>query len=73
MTYLGKIKGEKILKLHRLWELYLIEYLNNKSKYKHYNIEFIEYIITPIIKKKLKIILKNYYLNKKKIKSAIDL
>ncbi len=45
----GKNKGQRILKLHRLWEQYLTQYLRIAPDHVHEDAETIEHIITPEI------------------------
>ncbi len=53
LTKLGASKGRRITRLHRLWELYLSEYMDIASDHVHDNAESIEHIITPEIEQKL--------------------
>lgn len=52
-TTAGKHKGQRITKLHRLWELYLTEYLRIAPDHVHEDAETIEHIITPELEKRL--------------------
>ena len=52
-TRAGKTKGQRITKLHRLWELYLTEYLRIAPDHVHEDAETIEHIITPELEKRL--------------------
>jgi manganese/zinc/iron transport system permease protein len=52
-TQAGKRKGQRVTKLHRLWELYLTEYLRIAPDHVHEDAETIEHIITPELEKKL--------------------
>jgi manganese/zinc/iron transport system permease protein len=52
-THAGKRKGQRVTKLHRLWELYLTEYLRIAPDHVHEDAETIEHIITPELEKKL--------------------
>jgi manganese/zinc/iron transport system permease protein len=47
LTVMGKKSGEKISRLHHLWELYLTQYLKVKPDHAHENAESIEHVITP--------------------------
>ncbi|MCG8340705.1 MAG: metal ABC transporter permease [Cytophagales bacterium] len=58
-TEAGKNKGQTVLRLHRLWEVYLTAYLKIKSDHVHDDAESIEHIITPEIEAELKTML-NY-------------
>jgi manganese/zinc/iron transport system permease protein len=53
LTEEGKNKGQRIVKLHRLWELYLTEYLRIAPDHVHDEAETIEHIITPEIEARL--------------------
>ncbi len=53
LTEEGKVKGQRVTKLHRLWEMYLTEYVNLAPDHVHDDAENIEHIITPEIEKKL--------------------
>lgn len=53
LTEAGKVKGQRVTKLHRLWEMYLTEYLRLDPDHVHDDAENIEHIITPEIEKKL--------------------
>lgn len=53
LTNVGFDKGRRLVKLHRLWELYLTEYLNIKIDHVHEDADSIEHIITPEIEKQL--------------------
>ena len=53
LTPEGKNKGQRIVKLHRLWELYLTEYLRIAPDHVHDDAETIEHIITPEIEARL--------------------
>ncbi len=52
-TAAGKAKGQRITKLHRLWELYLTEYLRIAPDHVHEDAETIEHIITPELERRL--------------------
>ena len=52
-TQAGKDKGQRITKLHRLWELYLTEYLRIAPDHVHEDAETIEHIITPELERRL--------------------
>jgi manganese/zinc/iron transport system permease protein len=59
LTEDGKKKAAYIVRLHRLWELYLIEYLSSEVEKVHQSAELIEHIITPEIEDKLTKLLLN--------------
>jgi manganese/zinc/iron transport system permease protein len=52
-TKAGKNKGQRVVKLHRLWELYLTKYLRIAPDHVHEDAENIEHVITPEIEKQL--------------------
>jgi manganese/zinc/iron transport system permease protein len=53
LTPEGKNHGQRITRLHRLWELYLTEYLRIAPDHVHDDAEMIEHIITPEIEARL--------------------
>lgn len=53
LTPEGLQKGMRIVKLHRLWELYLTKYLQIAPDHVHEDAETIEHVITPEIEKRL--------------------
>ncbi len=55
----GKIKAEKIVRLHRLWEVYLADYLGVGAEKVHRNAEEMEHIITPELEEALTKLLKD--------------
>jgi manganese/zinc/iron transport system permease protein len=57
LTSEGLEKGKRTQRLHRLWELYLTEYLRIAPDHVHENAESIEHILTPEMEKKLEKIL----------------
>lgn len=52
-TEAGRWKGQRVVKLHRLWELYLSKYMKIAPDHVHEDAETIEHIITPEIEKQL--------------------
>lgn len=52
-TEAGRIKGQRVVKLHRLWELYLSKYVKIAADHVHEDAETIEHIITPEIEAEL--------------------
>ena len=56
-TELGAKKGRRMVKLHRLWELYLSTYLKIAPDHVHEDAETIEHIITPELEATLERIL----------------
>lgn len=53
LTQEGKEKGQRITRLHRLWEMYLTEYLRIAPDHVHEDAETMEHIITPELEAKL--------------------
>lgn len=53
LTLDGKTESKRVVRLHRLWELYLTKKMNFKSDHIHGIAETIEHIITPEIEAKL--------------------
>ncbi|MCR9252805.1 MAG: metal ABC transporter permease [bacterium] len=53
ITSEGQNKGRRIVKLHRLWELYLTTYLRIAPDHVHEDAEKIEHIITPELEARL--------------------
>lgn len=54
LTSEGKRRGQRITRLHRLWELYLTEYLHLAPDHVHEDAETIEHIITPELEEKIR-------------------
>lgn len=57
-TRSGYAKGKRMVKLHRLWEIYLSEYLRIAPDHVHEDAETIEHVITPELEARLEKILK---------------
>ena len=57
LTEEGKKAGMRIVKIHRLWELYLTTYLRIAPDHVHEDAETIEHIITPEMELKLEQVL----------------
>jgi len=53
LTPAGLTEGERIVRIHRLWELYLTTHLNLPADHVHDNAEAIEHVITPEIEQAL--------------------
>lgn len=53
LTNEGRILGQRITRTHRLWELYLTNYLNIAPDHVHEDAETIEHILTPELEKRL--------------------
>jgi manganese/zinc/iron transport system permease protein len=59
LTTEGKEQGKRVVRLHRLWEVYLTNYLRLPSDHVHEGAETMEHIITPELEQKLQHLL-NY-------------
>lgn len=59
MTHEGKLWGAKIVRLHRLWEVYLADYLGVGGERVHRSAEEMEHIITPELEQELTLLLKD--------------
>ncbi len=57
LTASGMLWGRKIVRLHRLWEVYLVEYCGVGKDRVHPSAEEMEHIITPEIERELEVIL----------------
>lgn len=55
----GLQKARKIVRLHRLWELYLADYVGVGKERVHASAEEMEHIITPELEQKLDALLKS--------------
>ncbi len=53
LTEKGKALAQRVVRLHRLWELYLSQYLHLAADHVHHDAEAIEHIITPEIEAQL--------------------
>ncbi|WP_181305390.1 metal ABC transporter permease [Rufibacter sp. XAAS-G3-1] len=53
LTPTGKKEAQRIVRLHRLWELYLTQYLQVASDHVHEDAESIEHVLTPELEKRL--------------------
>lgn len=53
LTPKGLVKATRVVRLHRLWELYLTNYMNIESDHVHDDAETIEHIITPELEQQL--------------------
>jgi len=59
LTELGAYKGSRVVRLHRLWELYLVDILGKGKDEVHVNAEEMEHILTPELEERLLNLLKN--------------
>lgn len=53
LTALGIDEGRRVVRIHRLWELYLTNYLDLPADHVHDNADAIEHMITPEIERSL--------------------
>lgn len=53
LTSEGLQKGKRVVRLHRLWELYLTRYLKIAPDHVHEDAETIEHVITPELEQRL--------------------
>ena len=53
LTKEGTSKAQRLVKLHRLWEVYLVEHVHIAPDHVHEDAESLEHIITPEIERKL--------------------
>jgi manganese/zinc/iron transport system permease protein len=59
LTSLGKEAAEKIIRLHRLWEVYLVDYMGQKVEKVHRTAEELEHLFSPELEKELTELLRN--------------
>lgn len=59
LTHDGRLRASKIIRLHRLWEVYLVDYLGVGAERVHRNAEEMEHIITPQLERELTLLLKD--------------
>jgi len=59
LTTDGSIRAARIVRLHRLWEVYLVDYLGVGAERVHRSAEEMEHIITPELEKQLAMLLKD--------------
>jgi manganese/zinc/iron transport system permease protein len=59
LTNQGLLEAQRIVRLHRLWELYLQRYLHLEPDHVHDDAEAMEHVITPEIEAQLELILGN--------------
>lgn len=59
LTRQGEKQAQQIVRLHRLWEVYLVDYLGMGAERVHRNAEEMEHIITPELEAELSLLLKN--------------
>jgi manganese/zinc/iron transport system permease protein len=59
MTPQGVVMGRKLVRLHRLWELYLVKHCGVPKERVHPSAEDMEHILTPSIERELLLLLGN--------------
>ncbi len=59
LTPLGKVAAEKIIRLHRLWEVYLVDYMGQKVEKVHRTAEELEHLMSPELERELTELLHN--------------
>lgn len=59
LTEEGRIRAAHIVRLHRLWEVYLVDYLGVGSERVHRSAEEMEHIITPELEGELTLLLRD--------------
>jgi len=55
----GWRRASRIVRLHRLWEVYLVDYLGQTVEKVHRNADEMEHIITPELEKELTVLLRD--------------
>lgn len=53
LTEKGRTWAEKIVRLHRLWEVYLVDYMGQRTEKVHRNAEELEHLMTPELEMQL--------------------
>jgi manganese/zinc/iron transport system permease protein len=53
LTPQGELQAKKIVRLHRLWEVYLVEYLGQSVEKVHRTAEELEHLFSPALEKEL--------------------
>jgi manganese/zinc/iron transport system permease protein len=59
LTKKGEVYGGRVVRLHRLWEVYLVSYLGVGREKVHKSAEEMEHILTPELEKELTTLLDN--------------
>lgn len=59
LTLKGQHRAARVVRFHRLWEVYLVDYLGVGTERVHRNAEEIEHIITPELEHELTLLLKD--------------
>ncbi len=53
LTKIGETKAKRLVRIHRLWEVYLSKHLNIAADHVHNDAEAMEHLITPELEKEL--------------------
>ena len=53
LTEKGRKKAERVIRLHRLWEVYLVDYMGQSVEKVHRNAEELEHLFTPELEREL--------------------
>ena len=59
LTEMGKRKAERVIRLHRLWEVYLVDYMGQSVEKVHRNAEELEHLFTPEFERELTALLQD--------------
>lgn len=59
LTPQGETAAQKIVRLHRLWEVYLVEYLGQNVEKVHRTAEELEHLFSPALEQQLTMLLNN--------------
>jgi manganese/zinc/iron transport system permease protein len=59
LTKEGTLWAGQIVRLHRLWEVYLVDYIGLGAEKVHHNAEEMEHILTPELEEELTLLLKD--------------
>lgn len=59
LTSLGLLRGQKLVRLHRLWELYLVRYCGMAQERVHPQAEEMEHVLTKDVERELTSLLRN--------------
>lgn len=57
LTEAGKVRGQRVVKMHRLWELYLTTHLHIAPDHVHEDADTIEHLLTPELEAELERVL----------------
>ena len=59
LTEMGRKKAERVIRLHRLWEVYLVDYMGQSVEKVHRNAEELEHLFTPEFERELTSLLRD--------------